>query len=57
MARYLSRTHIAELMRIDWDTVGRCVKRARAHLDPEADRRSLTGLVRIGVDENRPEIA
>ena len=51
MARYLPRTRIAELMRIDWDTVGRCVKRAQAHLDPNAEKRRLSGLVRIGVDE------
>ena len=50
-ARYLPRSRIAELMRIDWDTVGRCVKRAQAHLDPNAEKRRLSGLVRIGVDE------
>lgn len=50
-ARYLPRSRIAELMRIDWDTVGRCVKRTQAHLDPNAEKRRLSGLVRIGVDE------
>ena len=39
-------------MRIDWKTVGRCVERAQLHLDPDADKRRLEGLVNIGVDDS-----
>lgn len=38
-------------MRIDWQTVGRCVERAQKFLNPDADKRRLDGFVRIGVDE------
>lgn len=51
LARNMSSSKIKELMRIDWHTVGRCVTRAQKHLDPDADKRRLDGLVRIGVDE------
>jgi len=51
LAKYLARSSVTELMRIDWKTVGRCVDRAFAHLDPKAAKRRLDGLVRIGVDE------
>ncbi len=50
-AKYLPRSNIEKLMRIDWKTVGRCVQRAQLHLDPDADKRRLEGLVNIGVDE------
>lgn len=51
LAKYLPRSSIEKLMRIDWKTVGRCVERAQLHLDPDADKRRLEGLVNIGVDE------
>lgn len=37
-------------MRIDWETVGRCVNRALNDIEPERSRR-LDGLVNIGIDE------
>lgn len=50
MAENLSRSAIAEFMRIDWKTVGRCISRARAELEPDPSKR-LDGLVNIGIDE------
>lgn len=50
-AKHMTRSAIHEYMRIDWQTVGRCVARARKHLDPDSDKRRLNGLVNIGVDE------
>ena len=50
MSRCLSKKEIAELMRIDWATVGRCVSRVRDDLEPDLDGR-LDGLVNIGIDE------
>lgn len=48
LAQQTNKTTIAELLRIDWETVGRIVERAVAdHLDSER----LAGLVMIGVDE------
>ena len=37
-------------MRVDWETVGRCVNRALHDLEPERSRR-FDGLVNIGIDE------
>ena len=37
-------------MRIDWETVGRCVHRTLNDIEPNRERR-LDGLVRIGIDE------
>ncbi len=37
-------------MRVDWETVGRCVNRVLHDLEPERSRR-LDGLVNIGIDE------
>ena len=37
-------------MRVDWETIGRCVNRALHDLEPERSRR-LDGLVHIGIDE------
>ena len=37
-------------MRVDWETVGRCVNRALHDLEPERSRR-LNNLVNIGIDE------
>lgn len=37
-------------MRIDWETVGKCISRSLNDLEPERSRR-LNGLVNIGIDE------
>ena len=37
-------------MRIDWETVGRCMDRAKNVLEPDSGKR-LNGLRHIGVDE------
>lgn len=50
LATYLSRSAVSEYMRIDWATVGRCISRARADLEPDLSKR-LDGLVNIGIDE------
>lgn len=50
LAIYLPKNAVAEYMRIDWRTVGRCVSRALADIEPERSRR-LEGLVNIGIDE------
>ncbi len=50
MALHLPKTAIQAYMRIDWDTVGRCIARAKSEVDPD-DKRRLQNLVNIGVDE------
>lgn len=50
LAVYLPKSAVAEYMRIDWETVGRCVSRTLKDIEPDRSRR-LTGLVRIGIDE------
>ena len=50
LAVYLPRSAVAEYMRIDWETVGRCVNRTLNDIEPDRARR-LDGLVRIGIDE------
>jgi transposase len=50
LAVYLPRNAVAEYMRIDWGTVGRCVSRTLHEIEPERAVR-LNGLVRIGIDE------
>lgn len=50
LAVHLSRSTVSEFMRIDWETVGNCVKRSLAEVEPDRSRR-LDGLVNIGVDE------
>ena len=50
LAVYLPRSAVAEYMRIDWATVGRCVSRTLNEIEPERSRR-LNGLIRIGIDE------
>lgn len=47
---YLPISAVAEYMRIDWKTVGRCVHRTLNEIEPERERR-LNGLVYIGIDE------
>jgi transposase len=52
LAVYLSKSAASEYMRIDWETVGRCVSRTLHEIEPDRSRR-LNGLVRIGIDETR----
>ncbi len=46
----MSKSAIAEYMRIDWETTGRCISRALNELEPDRTDR-LNGLVNIGIDE------
>lgn len=50
MAENLSRSAVAEYLRIDWKTVGRCITRARKYIEPNPSKR-LDNLVNIGIDE------
>lgn len=50
MAENLSRSAVAEYLRIDWKTVGRCITRARKYIEPDPGKR-LDNLVNIGIDE------
>ena len=50
LAIYLPRSVVSEYMRIDWETVGRCVNRTLNDIEPERSRR-LNNLVNIGIDE------
>lgn len=50
LATYLPRSTVSEYMRIDWETVGRCVHRTMNDIEPEISRR-LDGLVNIGIYE------
>jgi transposase len=50
MAENLSRSAVAEYLRIDWKTVGRCISRVREHIEPDRSKR-LDNLVNIGIDE------
>ena len=47
----MCRSALAELMRIDWHTVGGICARVEASLEGAAGRGRLDGLRRIGVDE------
>lgn len=49
-ARELPKTFVAEYLRIDWHTVGRCVTRTLNDLEPDILKR-LEGLKRMAVDE------
>ena len=50
MAVELSKSAIGTYMRIDWKTVGRCVSRARADIEPDM-RKRFDNLHKIGIDE------
>ena len=50
LGKRLSKTDVAELMMIDWETVGRCMSRVRNDLEPDPAVR-YNGLVNIGIDE------
>ena len=36
LALQLSKSAVSELMRIDWETVGNCIKRAHKDIEPDA---------------------
>lgn len=50
LAEYLSRSAVANCMRIDWQTVGSYISRSLYDPEPERAKR-LDGLVNIGIDE------
>lgn len=50
LACQLSKKATSEFLRIDWETVGRCIARARNDIEPDLKKR-LDGLVHIGIDE------
>ena len=50
MGKYLSRSALSRYMRIDWETVGRCITRAHNDIEPDVHVR-FDGLVNIGIDE------
>lgn len=50
LATQMSKKAVADYMRIDWETVGRCISRARNYLEPDPQKR-FDGLTYIGVDE------
>ncbi|MGX8678844.1 MAG: ISL3 family transposase [Sphaerochaetaceae bacterium] len=50
LATSLSKSSVAEYMRIDWQTVGRCISRTLDDIEPDIKKR-LDGLVNIGIDE------
>ena len=50
LALRLSKKAVAEFLRIDWETVGRCIARARNDIEPNLKKR-MDGLVHIGIDE------
>ncbi len=50
LAVCLPRSTVSEYMRIDWETVDRCVHRTRNEIEPERSRH-LEHLVNIGIDE------
>jgi transposase len=50
LATQMSKKAIAESMRVDWKTVGRCVSRTQGFLEPNTKAR-FKGLKRIGIDE------
>ena len=45
-----SKSKVAEIFRIDWHTIARCVRRAHEHLEQDLSKR-LENLRRIGIDE------
>ena len=50
MVREVNKSAISTYMRIDWKTVGRCVSRARADIEPDVKKR-FNNLRKIGIDE------
>lgn len=49
-ATRLTKTDVADTLRIDWRTVGEIIKRCKDRIDPDHTLR-YDGLVRIGIDE------
>ena len=50
LATNLSKSAVADFLRVDWATVGNCIDRAMKDIEPDRSRR-LDNLVRIGIDE------
>ena len=50
MAKNLNKSALSAFMRISWETVGRCISRARGFLEKDPSHR-LKNLKRIGIDE------
>ena len=50
LAVSLPKSTVSEYMRIDWETVGRCIHRTLHEIEPDRASR-LNGLVHIGIDE------
>lgn len=50
MAKYLPISAVSKYLRIDWETVGHCIKRASHDLEADRSQR-LNNLVNIGIDE------
>lgn len=50
LAKYLPKSAVAEYMRIDWGTVGRCISRTLDVIEPNIKNR-LNNLKIIGIDE------
>lgn len=50
LACSISKSAVAEFMRIDWQTVGRCIERTLNDIEPDRKNR-LDGLINIGIDE------
>lgn len=50
LAKETNKSTVAQLQRIDWKTVGRCIDRVREALEPDPTKR-FDGLKKIGIDE------
>lgn len=51
LARAAAKVVVAELLRVDWHSVGRMIERVVAEHTRDRDGDGLDGLVRIGIDE------
>lgn len=51
LARAAAKTVVAELLRVDWETVGRMIERVVSEHTRNRDGDGLDGLRRIGIDE------
>ena len=51
LARAAAKSVVAELLRVDWQTVGRMIERVVSEHTRNRDGDGLDGLVRIGIDE------
>ena len=51
LARAAPKSVVAELLRVDWQTVGRMIERVVSEYTRNRDGDGLDGLTRIGIDE------